>query len=254
MPSVQIHLNTEDCIKYYSGSSYCEFSLPMYTVPSTSTLYISVVHATIPYSFYNINSSNNTLCYSVSNNNIQRIYLTQGNYTTTSLLAQLINLLPNTFTITYNQQQNTFTFTNSYTFTFYYNVSIGFSTCFGLLGFSNSQQTSTVNGASQILTSNVIINLAPVRCLCIYTTLHTGSLATISPNNQNILCSIPVSTAPFTMICQDNTSNYKIDLNTNVFNAITLKLTDQEGNLISLNGLHWSLTLQLDIVDYTLDL
>ena len=49
--SIQIHLNSEDCIKQYAGSAYVEFSLPYFTVPSTSTLYCSVVHATIPYSF-----------------------------------------------------------------------------------------------------------------------------------------------------------------------------------------------------------
>ena len=253
MTSVQIHLNSEDCSKYYNGRSYCEFQLPFYTVESTSTLYASVVHASIPYSFYNVNSSNNTLCYSVNSTTISRVYLTLGNYTTTTLLQQLINTLPNTFTIVYNLPQNTFSFSNSQTFTFYYNTTLGFSTCFGLLGFTNAQQTSTVSGTTQYLTSNQLVNLAPVRCICVYTTLHTGSLTSLNQNNQNILCSIPVETAPFTMIGYKNMNGYKANLNNNVFNSITLKLTDQAGNLLNLNGINWSMTIQLDVVDYGLD-
>ena len=253
MSSVQIHLNSEDAFKYYSGTAYCEFQVPYYTVEPTSTLYASVVHASIPYSFYNINSTNNTLCYSVNTTTVTRVFLTQGNFTTTSLLALLISTLPNSFTITFNYQQNTFTFTNPQTFTFYYNTTIGFSTCFGLLGFTSAQQTSVVNGASQTLTSNQLVNLAPVRCICIYTTLHTGSLTSLNQNNQNILCSLPVETSPFTMIGYKNNNGYRVNLNNNVFNSITLKLTDQAGNILNLNGIHWSLTLQLDVVNYTFD-
>ena len=139
------------------------------------------------------------------------------------------------------------------TFTFYYNTTLGFSTCFGLLGFTNAQQTSTVSGTTQYLTSNQLVNLAPVRCICVYTTLHTGSLTSLNQNNQNILCSIPVETAPFTMIGYKNMNGYKANLNNNVFNSITLKLTDQAGNLLNLNGINWSMTIQLDVVDYGLD-
>ena len=251
--SIQIHLNSEDSIKQYSGTGYVEFSLPFFTVPSTSTLYCSVVHANIPYSFYNINVLNNTLVYLISNV-LTSITIPIGNYTASTLLQQLTLLLPNTFTITYNSKQNTYTFTNtSNQFTFVYSSTIGFSTCFGLLGFTNVSQASTANGTIQTLTSNSLINLAPVRCICIYTTLHTGSISTLAPLNQNILCSIPVSTAPFTMISYKSTDKYRVNLNTNVFNNIIIKLTDQECNTLNLNNINWSLTLQLDVVDYVFD-
>jgi hypothetical protein len=253
MSSIQIHLNSEDCIRYYGSTSYCEYSLPFFSVPSTSTLIASVVHASIPYSFYNVNSNNNTLCYSINTTVITTVILTPGNYTASSLLSHLQSILPTSFTITYSSTQNKFTFTNPNIFQFYYNKLLGYSSCFGLLGFSSIQQISTGNVSIWTLTSDTIINLAPVRCICIYTTLHTGSIASILPNNQNILCSIPVLTAPFSMIGYRNSSGYKSDLNTSNFNSITLKLTDQAGNLINLNGCHWSLTLQLDVIDYGFD-
>ena len=237
--SIQLHLNSEDCIKQYSGTAYIEFALPFFSVASTSTLYASVVHANIPYSFYNINSTNNCLCYILGlSTTINRVYIPLGNYTSTTLLTQLISILPTSFTITYNVTTNTFTFTNLSTFSFQYDKIISFSTCLGLLGFTNTTQTASLNVTTYTLTSNTLVNLAPVRCICIYTTLHTGSLTSLAPLNQNILCSIPISTSPFTMISYHNTNSYKANLNTNVFNNITIKLTDQLGNILNLNNVH----------------
>jgi hypothetical protein len=253
MKSVQIHLNSEDAIRYYSSTSYCEFSFPVYSIDSTSTFYASVVHASIPYSFYNINSSNNCLCYTNNSSTIYRVYINPGNYTATTLLSQLQSILPSSFTVTYSNTQNTFTFTNANTFTFIYNSLIGFSTCLALLGFTLTSQTSTVSGTTYTLTSNTLVNLASVRCICVNTSIHTGSIFTYSPNNQNILCSIPVSTAPFSIITFDNPNHYKVDLSTNIFNSIVIKLTDQAGNILNLNGLNWSITLQLDVIDYAFE-
>ena len=212
--TIQIHLNSEQAIKYYTGTSYCEFALPFFTVPSTCNLYVSVVHASIPYSFYNINNLNNCLCYTLSNNTIIRVYIPLGNYTSATLLAALISILPNTFTITYSPIQNIFTFTNANSFSLTYDSVISFSTCFGVLGMTNIQHTATSNGTIYTLSSDTLVNLAPVRCICIYTTLHTGSITSLAPLNQNILCSIPISTAPFTMITYHNDGKYKINLNT----------------------------------------
>jgi hypothetical protein len=251
--SIQIHLNSEQAIKYYNGPSYCEFALPFFTVPTTSTLYVSVVHASIPYSFYNINSLNNCICYTLNSATINRVYIPVGNYNTTTLLAQLIALLPNSFTITYNSTKNTFTFTNANTFTLTYDSVISFSTCLGLLGFTSKSQVASVSGTTYTLTSDTLVNLSPVRCVCVYTTLHTGSITSFSSLNQNILCSIPVSTAPFSMITYNHQSDYRVNLNTNTFNSIIIKLTDQAGNTIDLNNLHWSFTIQLDVVDYTFE-
>ena len=249
--SVQIHLNSEQAIKYYNGPGYCEFSLPFFTVPSTSTLYVSVVHASIPYSFYNINTLNNCLCYTLTSMTITRVYIPPGNYTTSTLLSAIVSILPNSFTVTYSPLQNTFTFTNANSFTFTYDPVISFSTCFGVLGLTNIQHSATSNGSIYSMTSDTLINLAPVRCICVYTTMHTGSITSLATFNQNILCSIPLSTAPFTMITYHNDGKYKVNLNTNVFNSIIIKLTDQGGNIINLNNIHWSLTLQLDVQDYT---
>ena len=62
---LQIHLNSSMADKYNSNTtSDCDFFLPLIEVPQQHTIYLSVQHAIIPYTFYNINTSNNLISYS----------------------------------------------------------------------------------------------------------------------------------------------------------------------------------------------
>ena len=63
--SLQIHLNSQYASKYNNTNySDCEFALPVIECQEGYSLYLSVLHAVIPYSFYSINSTNNVLFYS----------------------------------------------------------------------------------------------------------------------------------------------------------------------------------------------
>ena len=35
-----------------------------------------------------------------------------------------------------------------------------------------------------------------------------------------------------------------------MLNAVQIKITDQDGNLLNLNSIHWSITLNLELVNY----
>jgi hypothetical protein len=64
------------------------------------------------------------------------------------------------------------------------------------------------------------------------------------------LCTIPVNTAPNSNIVYYNDNKFTTNLYSNILNEIEIKLVDQDNMLLDLNGLDWSLTLQLDIVDF----
>jgi hypothetical protein len=51
------------------------------------------------------------------------------------------------------------------------------------------------------------------------------------------------------MITYEN-QQYKTNLNSNIFNSVIINIMDQDGNYINFNGIHWSITLQLEIVNY----
>ena len=61
LESIQITLNSKYASQYINGShSSCTFYLPVIEIPVQHHIYLSVQNANIPYSFYNINSSNNS--------------------------------------------------------------------------------------------------------------------------------------------------------------------------------------------------
>jgi len=254
--TMQIHLNSKNAVSYIDGNtSNCVFALPVIEIPSQHTIYLSVQHAIIPYSFYNVNSTNNVLYLQeivVDINGAQtgvintQIYLSTGTYNAYQLATYLGTVFPaNRITVIYSIITNKFTFTNStYNFKF---ISVQ-STCLDLLGLSTNDLYNT--SILRALTCPYQINLSPVTCICITTNLQTGCISNNNNYEQNILCSIPVSSAPFSLIEYRNLSNFRVNLHTNVFNSITIGLTDQFGNLINLNNKNFSLTLQLDIQNF----
>jgi hypothetical protein len=240
----QLHLSSNFADKIYSNNNAdTEFYLPLIEIPSQYHLHVNVVHASIPFTFYNINSSNNVLNYSIEGTNYSFI-IAQGNYNVVNLKDYLMSNLPG-FIITYSPITNKYTFTqNYYGFTF-----LNTSTCLNILGFS--QQTITSNGTS--LTSTQSVNLNPIRCVCICSDLPSSNISLNSKNKNNILCSIPITTQPNSIITYLNHNNFKINTYANVLSSIRIQLMDQDGNLLNLNGTNWSMTIQFDVIDFVDD-
>ncbi len=126
MESFQIHF-CSSCADTINNDNNCDciFNLPQIEINSQSHIYLSVVHASVPYSFYQINTTNNFLSYSY-NGIINDFYITPGNYNVYELGAYLVANLPNT-TVTYSPIINAYTFTctTNVNFTFYYNKKKG---------------------------------------------------------------------------------------------------------------------------------
>ena len=249
--SIQIHLNSRYATSYNDNNlSDCKFSLPTIEIPSQHSIMLSVQHAVIPYSFYNINSKNNTVTVQeivdATTTITNTLYISVGNYNAYQLAAYLGNLLPNNrFTVSYDSIKNKFTFTNS---TYNFKFLTAYSTSQELLGLSTNDLYNT--SALLSLTCKNLINLSPTRCICLATNLQTGCINNNLQNGQNLLCSIPVNTQPYSVIEFKNVHNFKVNLHNNVFNAISIRLVDDTGKAVDLNNQYFSLTLQLDIVNF----
>jgi hypothetical protein len=204
-------------------------------------MYVSVQSASIPYSFYNVDGFIDNLVYPLGAGSNIVITIPQGNYNTTSLRTYLLSVMTG-FTITYSSLKNTYTFTHS-TSDFTFKTS---STCMEILGFEeNVQHTST----GKVLTSTCCINLFTIRNIYIQSSnLMLSNINNATPNNSCILCSIPLTTGQFSIVNYFNTNNVqsRIDSLRN-FSALNISLTDQDGDILDLNGCHFSLTLQIDI-------
>ena len=146
------------------------------------------------------------------------------------------------FTITYSSLNNNFTFTHS-TSDFSFKES---STCMEILGF---EENVIHNSTSHILSSTCSINLFTIRNIYIQSSnLMLSNINNATPNNGSILCSIPLTTGQFSVINYFNTNNVRsrIDSIRNL-SSFQVSLTDQDGDILDLNGCHFSLTLQIDI-------
>ena len=103
------------------------------------------------------------------------------------------------------------------------------------------------------LDSYQCVNLQTKQCICISSNFQTGNINFTDISSRNILCSIPISSQPNSNIIYINSTNFRNNLYTNVINTICLKLIDQNNNILDLNGCHWSITLQLDVLRFVTD-
>lgn len=241
--SIQINLNSKFAKKYINNSrSHCVFDLPSVIVPKQHHIHISVINATIPYSFYNINDSNNTLVYTVDATSTYHLDIPLGNYNAYQLSKVLRDEMDD-FNCTYDTITNKYTFTHD-TLDFSFDAS---SSILKTIGFTEGVHISSGN----VLISNICSNLQRIQCIHIQSNFLTGNINSYDVFAQNTLCTIPVNTAPNSNIVYHNDNKFITNLYSNILNNIEIKLVDQDNNILELNGLDWSITLQLDIVDFT---
>jgi len=167
-----------------------------------------------------------------------------GNYNALQLATYLTNNLPRT-SVTYNTITNKFVFTNS---TNDFKILNASSSCQNLIGLSNDDLYNTSIGKSLTLPKQV--NLAQTRMINIVTNFNTGCINNIKLNEQDILSCIPVIKNPYSLIDYTNLNNLKVNLNTNAISYINIKLLDQDGKSLELNQQFFSITLQLEIVNF----
>ncbi len=60
----------------------------------------------------------------------------------------------------------------------------------------------------------------------------------------------PLNGAPYSNIVFENKSNFRSNMYTNVLSYINIQITDQDTNIINLNGLDWTIVLQIDVVSF----
>jgi hypothetical protein len=174
------------------------------------------------------------------------LYISSGNYNAYQLAFYLATLfVGGRMSVTYDVIKNKFTFVNT---TYNFKFLSAFSSCQELLGLDTNDLYNT--SALKSYTSQNLINLAPIRCICLSTNLQTGCINNSQQSEQNILCSIPVDAQPYSIITYKNSSNFRVNLYDNNFNNISIKLVDDTGLAIDLNQQYFSLTLQLDIINF----
>jgi RNase P protein component len=207
-------------------------------------VFVSILNAQFPVSFYVINSLNNQLKVMDNSSVTYTINLTTGNYTANTLIQEIIlrfsqisfPYLPG---IDFNKSNG------KYTFIFPQNITIlsSQSSIKDILGLGNSNLTGST------ITCPYPLNLLGAKLLNITSSaLSVSSFSSVSSSNMNILASIPVDAAFFNMVSYVNQSDMqKYELTTDYINSIDLQILDEAGNFIDFNNTNWSVTLGISI-------
>lgn len=240
---IQIFLNSKRADKYINNqTSDCIFHLPNINIKKFKNVKISVQTAQLPYSFYNVNSTNDKLVYNVNSGATQTIYLTHQNYNVNTLKTELISHLGVDFSFVYSSSKNKYTITHS-TYDFEFESD---SNCFELLGFHENTDNSST---SSVLVSSNSINLFTTRNIYVSSdNFILNNINSYTPNQSNILASIPITTMANSIISYSNIYNVNSEIHhVNNLTNLHIKLVDQDNDIIELNNCHWSLTLELII-------
>jgi len=233
--SFQLYLDSKASIK--NGNEY-QFYLPNLEILEGFYLYLSVVSACIPYSFYNINSYNNYFSY-VINSETYNVIISVGNYNINQIVSELKLQMTN-FNIIYNSITNKITLSNPL-----YEFTLNNSKLLNILGFS-----TVLSSYNKYITSTNCINLNYIRCINIDSNICTYNINKSLQNNSNILCSIPINTQPYSLIQYYNYNNFRSNLFKNTLDCIFIRLIDNDENIIDLNGLNFNLTVQIDVESF----
>lgn len=238
---IQIFLNSKSAVKYgEGGTSDCYWNIPNIDIPRSNAIFMSVLNASIPYSFFNIDTYDNKLYYTISGKTTV-LEIPQGNYSVLTL-RDYLNANMTGFTWVYLSTSNQYQITHAST-DFIFNKE---STIFELLGFDDKADYTS---SAKVLKSSIMCNFFPIRQILMQSfNILNSNINASTPNNACIICSIPVTTQANGIIqyVNNGSTKFRVDHLDNI-SELRITLCDQDGDYLDLNGSHWSATLQIDI-------
>lgn len=252
--TIELYLHSKNANKYIDNRiANCYFTLPAIDIdPLDGHVYVNVKQAVIPYSFYNVDNNNNKLILLI-NGTTYTITILPGNYNVNSLISEIQSQI-STFavndknlTLTYISKTNKIAFTHSLN-TFQI---LDTTTCSELIGFQNGETITATNVSGTIYQAMSIngINLFGIQQIFICSdNFVLNNISANDPNNASILASVNVSSNPNSIIQYENNNSMHLIHHVQNLTNVHIKLTSQTNDVLELNGIHFSITLQLTIV------
>lgn len=203
---------------------------------------IGIVDAQIPVSFFLIDSDTDHLVIQVGII-VYTIFLEKGNYNASNFITELstkINTTGVTVQITINRVNGrlNFVFNNSVTL-----LHEGSRGLFRILGFDVNDDYTGTN-----ITPPFPLNLLGIQRIKVC----SSNLATVenhdsSNSNNNVIQVIPIDVPSYCLITFTNKLNNFGKMKSRNISSIDIQLLDEFGRFIQMNGIHFCLTLQLNI-------
>ena len=231
-------------------------------VPDHMNLLLSLHTATIPYSFYNVGSHNNTFNFEIkgfpfsNTNNFPTFNLPSGNYSATGLGNAIKSFLEafevngnggsiTTFHFSYSRE------TLKYSMSFEGGASVvkilESSTALDLIGVVGSK-TIVKSSTKGLISENAIDLNDSIHGLYVRQNIATkGTLDTEEGIFSNILARIPITTNAGGIIFYQQ-EPHETMISIPMIQTIGIRLTDDKHRSINLNGLHFQLSLKISFI------
>ena len=270
---------------------------------------LSLLQASIPYSFYNVRAGvNDAIDVMVMDTDGGDIYekalvFPPGNYTAISMAKQFKaqleqflsdSSLPSTVTVDYDRDTQKFKFSIGATGTHsgravvlnlshgvnkntHFDVELGFDSdtasrsVFFRVSSSAAGATQsagqcsiasnneglfsvgnfTPSGDTFLVSTNIADLNGSVHALYLRTNLPVlSTMDSLTGGQSNIVAKIPINTGPGGIIFHEpRDSMHKSLIHTRAIKALEIRITDDRNRIVSLNGLHFSIALQLEFVN-----
>jgi hypothetical protein len=242
--SIQIYLNSRYATEIIGDNiANSVYYLPVIEIPDGHHIYLSLQNATIPYSFYSISTFDNTFIFGLVGDPPTTYVVEPGNYNIKQLIDVIGLAMGVSYTITYNSITGKVLITHTTS-----NFTIYASTINHTLGFSKTTNTTSTGNS---LNGRDCVNVNQIRALNIEINFPTYNVNIAQAYNQNILATIPVYVAPYSIITYENPNNFRTNLYVNKLDQIQIRILDNENRLVDMNGINYQMTLQLDCVKFT---
>lgn len=239
MPSQAIYLDSNDALISISDSEKIFYLNSPIIADAGIRILVGLTNLTIPNTIYNFNSSNNSITF--TQGTTVTVTVSVGNYSASSLTTALntaIAAAGKSITVSFDEENAVFTFTGGSAFT------IDSATMFRQLGLKD--QLPTASGTTY--TATQVCDFAGATNL--YIRIRNLSINNLDSRGKtsNIIASIVNNVNYGDYIFYTPPEVLYFQINEQQLSHIDIEITDQEGNLIQLNGASFNMTLSVHFV------
>lgn len=248
--SLAVYLQSRNASTSLGSASKLFYLNQLIIPPPDTSILVGLISAEIPYTFYNVNSNNNTMTIQEITPGLEssttltaNIVLPQQNYDTDEMIATMKELLlaaspPLSFTeFSFDNDTNKFTLRHTGNGT----VKITASTMKNIMGFTDSQH----NIAAQSITADHCVNLAGTSS--VYVNLPNIGLSNLDSRGDlnGVVAKLNVNCNPGEYIFYQQTETQYYLISNSQLQFFQLSLTDDDNNLLEMNGGDFSVTLSI---------
>lgn len=235
-----VHIRSKDAERegILNSHLFIDLAEPININPITEEIHQIILSGEIPYSFYNISADalNNTIVYETNNT----FTLPSKNYDIYELIDVITNDANFPFSATYDKYTMKITLTNTSNAT--KTINWNSSTANKVLGWSVNAGDDVVNAGNTTISPNVI-DLATIHSLFIKSNASSNMVfstrAGFSQTIQKV--SVDVNSGNIIYLNQNDSRQHTI-LHNNI-NALDLRITDQNNNLINFNDINYEISI-----------